>query len=209
MRALAVLAVLAAATAGCGDGGGAVEGGAPTTVPAATTAATTGQRDRDPPRVQEEGGAAPTTAGRLGDDQPPGSSPPASHSPGSTAPPGTSPPPPTSSAPVSTSPGVGASELRAESRCAGTPPAPVTDFWWNPTGRGPQRVDLTALSDGFATGRYETVATLPADAATFRLDGPDGEAKHHWRVLTQEGERWISSEVATFQAPGCVGADQR
>jgi hypothetical protein len=67
-----------------------------------------------------------------------------------------------------------------------------------------QRVEVTVLRDGFATGQLERTAELPAADARLVWDQLHGQAIHHWRVLTLHQDGWVPSESASFEGPTCV-----
>lgn len=102
-----------------------------------------------------------------------------------------------------------ATGLSATTRCAGTPPEAVASLRWTPSGRGRQRVDVTAFSDGFSTRKFGSSAQLSATRSRLEWRRISGEAIHRWRVLTRVNGRWYSSAIRTFTGPGCVGSDMQ
>ncbi len=100
-----------------------------------------------------------------------------------------------------------ATGLSASGRCAGTPPKAVVALRWTPSGRGRQRVDVTAHPNGFSMRTYASSARLSPARRRLEWRRLSGEAIHRWRVLTRVNGRWYSSSIRSFTAPGCVGAD--
>jgi hypothetical protein len=76
-----------------------------------------------------------------------------------------------------------------------------------PSRVGGQRVDVATTADGLTSGGFISSDDLPADATTIDWTRAEGEAEHHWRVLTRVPDGWASSSEAMFPGPGCVGAD--
>ena len=64
------------------------------------------------------------------------------------------------------------------------------------------RVDLTDLSDGFATGKYVT-AELAADETRFEFADASPGINYYWRVLTKSNEGWTFVGSGRFDAPIC------
>ena len=89
----------------------------------------------------------------------------------------------------------------------GTPPRPLVTLRWSPWGAGPQRIDVATTAEGLSSGNYLSSEELPPEANTLRWERAQGEAEHHWRVLTHTAGGWVSSVGAIFAGPGCVGAD--
>jgi hypothetical protein len=102
-----------------------------------------------------------------------------------------------------------AASLRASAQCIGTPPKPIAYLRWTPSGAGAQRVDVTLFADGFATRHFDHSVRLSPARSRLSWRRVSGEAIHHWRVLTRVKGRWYSSAIATFDGPGCVGADMQ
>ena len=102
-----------------------------------------------------------------------------------------------------------ATGLRASARCAGTPPKAVVSLRWTASGKGRQRVDVTAFANGFATRKYTSSARLSTTRNRLEWRRSSGEAIHRWRVLTRANGRWYSSAIRTFTGPGCVGTDMQ
>lgn len=100
-----------------------------------------------------------------------------------------------------------ATGLSATTRCAGTPPKAVATLRWTPSGKGRQRVDVTAFSNGFATRKFSSSAQLSSTRSRLEWRRISGEAIHRWRVLTRVKGRWYISATRTFTGPGCVGSD--
>lgn len=91
----------------------------------------------------------------------------------------------------------------------GTPPQALVTLRWSPSGAGAQRIDVATTGEGLATGTYLSSEELSSDATTFRWEWAQGEAEHHWRVLTRTAGGWMSSVEAVFAGPGCVGVDMQ
>jgi hypothetical protein len=100
-----------------------------------------------------------------------------------------------------------ATGLSATTRCAGIPPKAVVTLRWTPSGKGRQRVDVTAFPNGFSTRKFDSSGRLSSTRSRLEWRRISGEAIHRWRVLTRANGRWYSSAIRTFTGPGCVGAD--
>lgn len=100
-----------------------------------------------------------------------------------------------------------ATRLSASSGCEGTPPRDVVRMRWQPSGAGRQRIDVTVLDNGFQPGTFESSHVLGAGESSLRWDHSRGEATHYWRVVTLVSGRWVASQTASFEGPGCVGSD--
>jgi hypothetical protein len=101
-----------------------------------------------------------------------------------------------------------ATGLTARADCVGTPPRPLVRLRWSPSKAGSQRIDVAATGSGLANRQFRSSAELSPDTASLTWDSAEGEAEHHWRVLTKTPAGWVPSEEATFTGPGCVGADR-
>ncbi len=108
---------------------------------------------------------------------------------------------------VASNGGGAATGLTATAECVGGPPEPVVHMHWDPSGDGRQRVQVTVFADGFATGRIDRSRRLSSRQSRLTWRRAQGEAKHYWRVMTRIDGRSVPSEIATFEGPGCVGAD--
>jgi hypothetical protein len=71
-----------------------------------------------------------------------------------------------------------------------------------------QRVDVWLTPDDLSAGRFSSTDELPAETSTLEWTRAQGEAEHHWRVLTATSGGWVPSESAIFAGPGCVGVDE-
>ena len=98
-------------------------------------------------------------------------------------------------------------DLTSQAECVGAPPAPIVAMAWRPSGAGAQRVDVTVTADGFDTGNFLSSDPLDPSKGTLEWHAAEGEAVHRWRVLTRTDGGWTPSATATFEGPGCVGAD--
>lgn len=66
-----------------------------------------------------------------------------------------------------------------------------------------QRVAVTIYRDGFEHGTYRVGPALPPDRTTFDWEPLEGQAVHHWRVLTLQPDGWRPSSTAGFDGPTC------
>lgn len=99
-----------------------------------------------------------------------------------------------------------ATALTASADCRrGDVGRPVATLSWTPASpRGSeQRVAVTIYRDGFERGDFRVGQALAADQATFEWERIEGQALHHWRVLTLHPDGWQPSETATFEGPVC------
>jgi hypothetical protein len=67
-----------------------------------------------------------------------------------------------------------------------------------------QRVDVSIYRDGFETGKFETVGSLPPSQASLAWERLDPGIIHYYRVLTLHTHGWVASETASFEGPTCV-----
>ena len=101
-----------------------------------------------------------------------------------------------------------ATDLHAIAGCSPVDPTHArVELGWAPAARDgrAQRIDVTIFSPRFDDGRFESRPILsPGDSrATWDDVGPG--ALHYWRVLTLQGDVWVSSEVARFTPGACIG----
>ncbi len=68
---------------------------------------------------------------------------------------------------------------------------------------GSQRIDISKLRDGFATGRYETTPRLPREQAAAGVEGAEPGINYYWRVLSEVAGGWTSSPIGRFEVPVC------
>ena len=67
-----------------------------------------------------------------------------------------------------------------------------------------QRVDVSIYRDGFETGKFETVGSLPPRQSSLVWERLDPGIIHYYRVLTLHTQGWVASETASFEGPTCV-----
>ena len=103
--------------------------------------------------------------------------------------------------PVGTS---AATNLEAETKCSNDqPPKPIAQLRWTPASPqgAAQRVDVTIFD--FSGTKFDSSETLAAGQTSLSWDRVSGTAIHSWRVLTQQPEGWVSSEIADFKGVPC------
>jgi hypothetical protein len=85
------------------------------------------------------------------------------------------------------------------------PRAADINLGWSTTRAGitALRVDITAVRDGFAMGKFVTSGELAPGARTFEF--PDGRpgVYYYWRLLTKTEEGWVYAANGRFDAPIC------
>jgi len=97
-------------------------------------------------------------------------------------------------------------QLTVDARCSRTRvrAADVT-LQWTVTRAGTTalRVDLTDLSDGFATGKYVTSGVLEAGETKFEFADALPGINYYWRVLAKTAQGWTFVGSGRFDGPIC------
>jgi len=104
--------------------------------------------------------------------------------------------------------GVAAAALQATVDCDRAKPgrAFARLSWSEPARSGvAQRIAVTIYGDGFETGKFDLSPELKPGETTLVWDQLYGQAFHYWRVMTQQGGKWVPSETGSFEGPTCVG----
>ena len=112
---------------------------------------------------------------------------------------------PTPDLPIQPGDDTAATDLAANPAC-GADGTPRVTFRWQAAivAGAAQRVDVSVRQDGFEVGEFESSDRLAPDASDFVFDGRmEPGLIHVWRVLTDQGGRWVSSPVETFTGPLC------
>jgi hypothetical protein len=81
-------------------------------------------------------------------------------------------------------------------------------FQWapaNPEGQV-QWIDLSTANNGFAPDTYVHAGPFSGDVSGFYWTGLQPGTRHHWRVNTWTGSRWISSATGSFSTPAAQPA---
>jgi len=100
----------------------------------------------------------------------------------------------------------GAEGLAFEATCSDIQPGRgLVTVAWRPlaAGGGAQRIDVTALRDGFARGRFDVTRSLGETIDSAVLGELVPGLNYYWRVLRRTEAGWAPSETARFEAPIC------
>jgi hypothetical protein len=100
-----------------------------------------------------------------------------------------------------------ADDLTARPFCSsGQPEEELAELRWTPSREqgSIQLVDVTIFSPRFDDGRFERSDKLSAMRTSMTWDLVSPGAVQFWRVLTLQGDRWVSSKVARFTPPPCI-----
>ena len=103
---------------------------------------------------------------------------------------------------------VAAAALQATVECDRAKPgrALARLSWAQPARAGAaQRIAITIYGDRFEDGKFELSPELAPGETSLVWDRLHGQAFHYWRVVTQQGGRWVPSETGVFEGPTCVG----
>jgi hypothetical protein len=97
-----------------------------------------------------------------------------------------------------------ATSLRAVPACEGA--RSIERLSWEPAKQrgSEQRIAVSTREDGFETGVYRVSAALSAGATRYTLRELQPGGVYQWRVLTRHGDRYDTSDTATFDARACA-----
>lgn len=100
-----------------------------------------------------------------------------------------------------------AAELHAEVECT-APNVAVAHLRWAPAPEPGREQVVQVTVHSFKPGDFDASDALDAGAAELAWTDLQGQAIHHWRVVTRHDDRWLASETATFQPPTCPADTQ-
>ncbi len=98
-------------------------------------------------------------------------------------------------------------DLRAELRCSYTElRKAIADLTWKPAAKPGtrQRVDVTIFGESFERGAFDSSGLLPPDRSSLVWEQVRGRAFHSWRVLTFDGNQWVTSDTGRLVGVICV-----
>jgi hypothetical protein len=86
------------------------------------------------------------------------------------------------------------------------PARALVKLQWTPASQqgSEQRIVVTIFSDGFRRGAFDVSSPLSSNQTSLVWDKLQGEAIHHWKVLTLQPSGWVLSQTGTFEGPTVI-----
>ena len=77
-------------------------------------------------------------------------------------------------------------------------------FQWLAKAQGNQWLDVSTQNNGFAPGTFGSAGPLPNGTASYSWGGLSPATNYYWRVNTQTGSGWATSNTASFSSLTCM-----